>query len=1000
MSMMTPEQNEGRKLPPRIHGGRLFSPKWIIIAAGLLILFLGGGFFAARSYETQKVEAGREAIAAKNWDEAVTALDGAIGLQPAFLTQHTDEALALRGFSQYQLGNDEAALDDFGASMSIDNRFFDLPAYRADILYRQGAYAEALGNINAALARADALPLYLQAQLHGQKALALLETGEEEETAVSTLLSTSVSSEIEAALALADYLPDEMLGQLLTVRALSAFAAGDVEAGLADAAQVEALGDVPGELLVAVTAVLYQQSDFEATVAASDRALATDQLTDDETADLHLLRADIAFQQGDLEQAIAEAESAAAYVDELALPDALQAWQYYRQFEWDKAVDAAEAALALDEETPLAYRVRGAVAFWQGRYDDALVDLSRALELDPTDVEALAVRAVLYFLMSDEENGRADAARAADLTPQSPAALWARALVHIWDYENDEAYALLTQAIALDDQRTELYVWRAETYLYTFQDNERAADIEAALALYPEFAQAISSRLWLQLDQYDTTEYEETVRYLLETYPDWDVSYRIAASYYDRQVDDLDQAMAYAEQAVAANPNASKNYVVRGRVWLEMGEMENAIADYERALEISPDSTSALLALAFRAGDQGEYETAISYMEQAFLLNSSPSTKMALANEYALLGDLDKAWEMTHEVLALDPDHDDALLTRSLLWLDAGNPTQALTDLTVLINKYPSFAYAYMLRAQLRLEEGNLDEARADANRALELDPNGVEGAHLILGTVAAQEGDLETAVSHIDDYIASGDETGFKYSILVGLYGDLGREEDALAAIEAGLALEDEAMDALLLDRATTYLFAEDDENARAALEELFANSTNLDILYQAENTLAYLDSLPGLVNGRRLYEDENFTLTYSPDWRIEIIDEELFALLLIQEGEKWDTVMLVGATNGFTSLTTRTLADGVGSNLSDLSGFQTLSLESAVIAGQNGLVRYYQLDSADKDGNDVVILGRQYYLVSGDTIVFMSMEAAAEAYEQISPEWDAIVASFELLP
>ncbi len=984
MSTMTPELNDMKPRPFRF--------KWIIIAVIFLVLALAGGFFFARNYEMQKVEAGREAIAAENWEAAVAVLDDAINLQPSFLKQRSDEAVALRGFARYQLGDDEAALADFGASTSIDNRFFDLPAYRADILYRQGAYEEALGNAGAALAHEAALPPYLQAQLHGQKGLALLET--------ESSFSTEVAAEIDAALDQAEYLPDELLSQLLTARALSAFADGDVAAGLADVAQVKALAvPVQGALLVAETAVLHQQADFAAALAAGDDALATDQLTDQETADLHLLRADIAYRQGDLAQAIAEAESATAYVAELALPDSLQAWQHYRQFEWDTAVDAADAALDIDPEQALAYRVRGAVAYWEGRYADAQSDLNRALELDPDDVEALALRSALHFSISDDVAARADAARAADLAPQSPAALWAQAAVHLQDYEPDEAYVLLTQAIGLDAQRPELYEWRGSTYLYRFQHDEQAADYDAALALYPEFGRAISSRLWMQLSRYEMDEYEETVLYLLDMFPDWDSAYRTAASYYHVQKGDSEQALVYAEEAVAINPTASQNYVVRGFVLSEQGETEKALADYEHALEISPDSVNVLAALAALAGEQGEQETALAYREEAFLLTAYPDQKITLANVYAQRGDMDRAWEMTHEVLAVDPDHEGALITRSLLRLDAGNPTQALNDLTVLISKYPGYAYAYVLRAQLRLDEGNLDEVRADANRALELDPFNMDGAHYLLGMAALIEEDLETAVTHIDNYVATGDENGFKYSVQAGLYSDQGRDAEAMVAIEAGLALEDDMLDQLLLDHATAYLVAQDDENARAGLEAVLADSVDLDILYQAENMLAYLNTLSELVNGRRVYADENYTLTYAAEWIQEPLTENLFNLLLIQEGIRGSAIVLVGAIEGVAGLTTRDFADAVESNLLDSPGFLTLSLEPAQISGRNGLVRYYELETVDADENPVVALGRQYYLVSGNMAVIISMETVAEEYELYSPELDAIIESFELL-
>ena len=85
MTTKKPEkQVEG--LMSRQHG-RSGSMIAVVIAA-IVALAGVGGFFFGRNYETQQIEAGRQAIAAENWDDAVDSLTNALELSPGFLKQN------------------------------------------------------------------------------------------------------------------------------------------------------------------------------------------------------------------------------------------------------------------------------------------------------------------------------------------------------------------------------------------------------------------------------------------------------------------------------------------------------------------------------------------------------------------------------------------------------------------------------------------------------------------------------------------------------------------------------------------------------------------------------------------------------------------------------------------------------------------------------------------------------------------------------------------------
>ena len=127
-------------------------------------------------------------------------------------------------------------------------------------------------------------------------------------------------------------------------------------------------------------------------------------------------------------------------------------------------------------------------------------------------------------------------------------------------------------------------------------------------------------------------------------------------------------------------------------------------------------------------------------------------------------------------------------------------------------------------------------------------------------------------------------------------------------------------------------------------------------------------------------------------------LTDEEFD--LLFQETDEGGIVFLVGILDGATGITSQNLADILADNLAGNPNLTLLPYESVQISGRNGVMRSYQLLAADDAGNQVPYLGRHYYLVVGDTAVLLSMEAPQSLYDELSPEFDAIVASFELLP
>ncbi len=964
---------------------------WIVLVVIVLLGLVGtvGGSFV-RGAEEGNVVTGRTAVVAGNWVSAIDSLTAALEAKPAFLRQYVTEATALRGTAYYWQGAYEEALADLDASLARNENQVDLYVYRMDSHLQQGALDAALADSETALTHKDLLPEALLALVYGDRLQMFVAQGQRDEAlAVSELV-----------LAHEAYLPDEVVALAQSQMALVAFAEGEGETAVAAARTAMALDDDLADetlatLLMEETAVFYAQNQLEASLSASQSALDhVDALSDEQLAELYQMRANIFYQQGHLEEAVAAAEVAADHDETLALPHALQAWQHYRAFDNEAALAAAEAALVLDDENALAYHVRGTISAWVGDFERALADLDRALELEPDYPAALAMK--IFVLLESEgiDEARALAEQAMVADPMSPDTLWGQALVAIHENNFELAHPFMSQAIALDDGRPEFYLFRSIAIRQTDQEDEETADVNHALALNPEFGLALAHKAFLEAEQYRFQSLESTGQMLVERWPDWYLGYQMLAIYYNGWLQDREQGLEMVDHAIERVPQKAANYILRGDIYLFQEELELARADYELALTLNGKESGALLGLAALAEEDEDFETAENYHQQIIAnLPNSVSMRTEYANLHFRQGDIDRAWELVYEALALDPNYPSALQLRALLFAGRGEYVDALADLSRVIERYPDSGFAHMLRASILLDQGDWDFAAVEARRAEELDPNLPE-IHRVLALVAWDNGDLEQAIEQVSLYIEKADFDDPRIHQLLGfLYAESQDPESAIESFTTGLTIEE--LDELYFNRGLAYFENGDFELGTADMEAVLAQSADLSLIAQAEVNVITGAAGPIAEGDLFVITDEaaGYTVSYPEEWDRDV--ESDFTLTLFKETPEAFAVVNVIVIDWLPSLTVQDLFDAVEGEL-NIPGLETISVENVQIGEIDGMVRHYLLSFSD----GAVARGRQYYIVSGSKAAVISQESIDEEYEDLSPEFDAIIASFVLLP
>jgi len=203
-------------------------------------------------------------------------------------------------------------------------------------------------------------------------------------------------------------------------------------------------------------------------------------------------------------------------------------------------------------------------------------------------------------------------------------------------------------------------------------------------------------------------------------------------------------------------------------------------------------------------------------------------------------------------VVELEPEFARGWDGRGQAFMLQGKYEEAMLDFDRAIELKPNLSVAYANRSLSRVATSDLEGAERDARRAYELDDESV-AAHLVLGRVEANKGDLDSALEWFDLAVATDPEDASTWWWRGRFYRDvLAAGNPALEDFNKAIELAP-SQAALYLDRAQLYISAEvEPELARADLEEAISLSQDPKlptIIERAEELIAELAANAAIV-------------------------------------------------------------------------------------------------------------------------------------------------------
>jgi len=458
----------------------------------------------------------------------------------------------------------------------------------------------------------------------------------------------------------------------------------------------------------------------------------------------------------------------------------------------DGAVAQLEEAIHLNPDSSATYTNLGEIELGRGRRDAAEQAFRHAVDLAPKSASARLSLANFYAVTGQLPAAEEQLKEALKSEPDNPLVHRITAAFYIASNRRDEAEPHLRRVVELT-KSTPATLMLADYYVAQKREGdarktleplsaaaESASDAGVRLAILDR-AEGHADQASKRLDGLLSTNAKNLQALLLKS------SFLLS----DKK---LDEALKVATSAVEAHPEAVGGYNMVGRIQTARRQTDAAIAAYQQVIRLNPLAAEA---------------------------------KVALARLQLAANQTDSSVGMAEEALKAQPQNAAARLVLVQGLIRRGDLERAQADLNTLKAQFPNSAAVHTQAGMLLGLKGRTQEARAEFDRALQLDPKSMEAlGGLVALDVSGRK--FPEARARVDAIVASPTAEPAALMLAARTYaatGDLPTTEKTLRRVLAA---------------DPSYL------SAYAALGQLYARQGRLDAALTEFETLAQRDPKP----------------------------------------------------------------------------------------------------------------------------------------------------------
>lgn len=388
----------------------------------------------------------------------------------------------------------------------------------------------------------------------------------------------------------------------------------------------------------------------------------------------------------------------------------------------------------------------GAISQALGANEDAVTHLDKALRKDPDNRLVRRMLATVQSKLGKQDEALKSLAPLMREVPDDPMLLTLAGNILLAKGEHAKAGQYFQQALALGGANTPARTGLATALLGQGRIDQGLAEL-AVLAQSKEASEELDMMLlgtYLRNQRYD--DLLKALDEIEQHHPATAATLNFrGAAYLGKK--DYTRARGYFEQALAKDPTHMSSVMNLVQLDLRDNRPEAARKRLLAVLEAAPNNARAMLELAHLSPDPKQRLDWLLRAAKAAPKELEPMQR--LAEHYLGTGEVDKALTQARQMLALRPDHPQALMLLGSAQLAGRDVASAESTFGRLTTIAPELADAHVKLAATQFALGKLRPAEDSLKRALKIMPDLVD-AHtgLILVHMKQNRHDQALAVA------------------------------------------------------------------------------------------------------------------------------------------------------------------------------------------------------------------------------------------------------------
>jgi tetratricopeptide (TPR) repeat protein len=456
---------------------------------------------------------------------------------------------------------------------------------------------------------------------------------------------------------------------------------------------------------------------------------------------------------------------------------------YFAAGDFSKAEVEYLIALRLDRANAHNISRLGEIYYQQGRFRPAYAYISKAVELAPDDIGMRVKLGTIYLNLHATKQAAEQATLILDKSPTNAEApdILAESVTSrveleqvqkrleklskqigetapldlasgILDFASGDlkgAETALKRALTLNSKYAPAYYSLGNVYVVQNKLTEADAAFKTAADLSPARSPLRLSYANFKIQSGDLAEGKRLLSEITKQVPDyvpaWLRQAEIALT--EKRYDECNTLIS---QALARDTDNYEALLLRGRMYLDQGLGDKAVAEMDRMSSIYDRSAAVMYYLALAHAAVNDIAKATADLNKAlFLQPRYPEATLLLAGLNIKKGDTSSAVSSLTELVRQQPQMMDAYLLLANAYSAQQHPEQALAVYGKMAAAFPKSPQAPFLAGMLQVQLKRADEARKAFDSALELAPK----ASIVVGQLVEldlAENQFTTALNRI----------------------------------------------------------------------------------------------------------------------------------------------------------------------------------------------------------------------------------------------------------